>query len=72
MTIYLDSFQPFASRQGVDSVLRLRFQFDRGLVELLKRSLRVARPLAAPQKHCGGWQRSGLRLFPGEPVRTTA
>jgi hypothetical protein len=55
MVVYAGSFQPFSSRAGQDTVVKLRFQFDRDLIETLKRSLRAYRPHAYPWKVCGGW-----------------
>jgi hypothetical protein len=53
VVIYVSSEQPFRSRLGVDTVLLLRFRYDAGLVDTLKRSLRAARSDAV--SNCGGW-----------------
>jgi hypothetical protein len=51
----MGQFQPFPTRRDHDTVVKLRFAFDRDLIELLKRSLRAYRPYAAPWRTCGGW-----------------
>jgi hypothetical protein len=43
-SIHVFAFQPFSSRTGFDTVLGLRFSFDRDLVELLKEALRNLKP----------------------------
>jgi hypothetical protein len=57
--IHISSFQPFASRQGVDTVLALRFRFDRELVDTLKATLKAAKNsanLRAPRTLVAGWR----------------
>jgi hypothetical protein len=54
MFIAVDVFQPFRSRQGIDTVVGLRCVYDPGFVEEIKRSLRSAgRWLKL--KNPGGW-----------------
>src|SRR5262245_4855453 len=52
MIIHVGSFQPFKSRQGRDTVIRLEFQYDPELVALLKQALRTRRSVNGP---AGGW-----------------
>jgi hypothetical protein len=52
--IRVSAFQPFESRQGVDTVLALRFQYDPELIESLKLALRRASYLKYI-KNPGGW-----------------
>jgi hypothetical protein len=53
--IHVSAFQPFESRRGIDTVLALRFRFDRDLVELLKEALRQARCDLDLEYQAGGW-----------------
>ena len=54
ITIYVDRFQPFSSRHGLDEVVRLRFDYSHALVARLKAILAVY-AVGAPQKVVGGW-----------------
>lgn len=57
--IYVSSFQPFVSRIGQDTVIRLQFNYDPNLVESLKKILRHYKDEALdPARHIfqpGGW-----------------
>ena len=54
ITLHADHFQPFQSRVGLDTVVRLRFEYDAALVARLKALLTV---YAAGTEHkiVGGW-----------------
>lgn len=58
--IYESEFQPFESRQGVDTVIKLQFNYDPDLIALLKRSLKGYRQYAIdPSRQIfqpGGWR----------------
>lgn len=58
--IRVSEFQPFESRQGVDTVIRLQFPYDPDLIALLKKSLRTYRQYAVdPTRQIfqpGGWR----------------
>jgi hypothetical protein len=54
LTIHVDRFQPFQSRVGIDSVVRLRFEYDPALVSRLKALLEVYR-IGTEHKTVGGW-----------------
>jgi hypothetical protein len=66
MIINVSTFQPFESRQGVDTVFALRFRYDPDLVALLKSALRAARRRGLsfnpggwlPNEHCWFVERS--------------
>lgn len=57
--IAVSSFQPFPSRIGQDTVIRLQFNYDPDLVESLKKILRHYKDEALdPARHIfkpGGW-----------------
>ena len=57
--IYVSSFQPFASRIGQDTVIRLTFDYDPELIGRLKQILRRLKEAAVdPSRHIfqpGGW-----------------
>jgi hypothetical protein len=57
--IQVSRFQPFESRQGIDTVIGLRFTYDAAIVALLKALLVRHRERAAkPEEHrhtAGGW-----------------
>lgn len=57
--IFVSSFQPFASRIGQDTVIKLRFDYNPDLVESLKKILRHYKDEALdPSRHIfqpGGW-----------------
>jgi len=55
MRIRVFAFQPFESRRGVDTVLGLRFEYDKGFVEFLKATLRAARVELRQGNLIGGW-----------------
>jgi hypothetical protein len=55
MNIQAFSFQPFESRQGHDTVIGLRFEYDPGVNDILKAAVRVARETLGGH-HLGGWQ----------------
>jgi hypothetical protein len=53
-TIHVSAFQPFESRQGVDTVLALKFRYAPELIGALKGALhRAARVLGL--RNVGGW-----------------
>jgi hypothetical protein len=52
--IAVDRFQPFASRVGVNQVIRLRFDYDQELISRLKAILAVY-AVGAAHKAVGGW-----------------
>jgi hypothetical protein len=52
--IHADTFQPFASRVGIDTVVRLQFDYNPALVSRLKALLSVYR-VGAEHKTIGGW-----------------
>jgi len=54
VTIYVDRFQPFQSRDGTDTVIRLRFSYDSALVARLKALLAVY-VVGTEHKTVGGW-----------------
>ena len=54
ITIHADYFQPFQSRVGLDTVVRLRFEFDAALVSRLKAILAVY-AVCSPHKVVGGF-----------------
>jgi hypothetical protein len=51
--VHVGSFQPFGSRVGIDTVVKLEFAYDARLVALLKGAIRQARP--STRKNAGGW-----------------
>jgi hypothetical protein len=53
-TISVDQFQPFSSRAGIDTVMRLRFPYDPGLVSRLKALLAVY-AVGHQYRTVGGW-----------------
>lgn len=57
--IYVSSFQPFASRIGQDTVIKLRFDYNPDLIADLKKILRHYKDEALdPSRHIfqpGGW-----------------
>jgi hypothetical protein len=55
-------FQPFSSRKGVDTVLGLHFDYDPGLVALLKEALQGAR-WRTGRRNVGGWLPEWHRWF---------
>lgn len=52
--IHADHFQPFQSRVGLDTVVRLRFEYDAALVSRLKALLAVY-AVGTERKTIGGW-----------------
>lgn len=58
--IHVGSFQPFESRRGKDTVVKLTFPYDPDLIRLLKSALRTYRDYAIdPSKNIfqpGGWR----------------
>lgn len=54
ITIHVDRFQPFQSRVGLDTVVRLRFEYDAALVSRLKALLAV-HAVGTEHKIIGGW-----------------
>jgi hypothetical protein len=52
--IEISRFQPFASRQGIDTVYRLRFQYDPDIILILKAALHRARGTLGGN-NLGGW-----------------
>jgi hypothetical protein len=52
--IHVDRSQPFQSRLGLDTVVRLRFEYDAALVSRLKAILAVY-AVGTPHKVVGGW-----------------
>ena len=54
IVIHADRFQPFASRLGIDTVVRLRFDYDAVLVSRLKALLTVY-TVGTQHKIVGGW-----------------
>jgi len=52
--IDVSAFQPFESRRGIDTVLALRFGYDRELIDILKTALRSAR-YRCPGRSAGEW-----------------
>ena len=54
VSIYVDQFQPFQSRVGLDTVVRVRFEYDAALVSRLKAILAVY-AVGAEHKSIGGW-----------------
>lgn len=59
LTIHASTFQPFASRIGLDMVIRLEFPYDPTLTNLLKRLIAAYRSAAVDPRHyrlnAGGW-----------------
>jgi hypothetical protein len=57
--IYVSAFQPFASRIGQDTVIKLTFEYNPDLIAFLKRALRNYKDEALdPSRHIfqpGGW-----------------
>jgi hypothetical protein len=51
--VRVSSFQPFSSRVGIDTVIKLEFAYDALLVALVKGAIRQARP--SMHKTAGGW-----------------
>lgn len=54
LTIHVDRFQPFESRLGVDTVVRLRFEYTPALIARLKAILAVY-AVGTEHKIIGGW-----------------
>ena len=54
ITIHADHFQPFQSRMGLDTVVRLRFEYDAALVSRLKALLAIY-AVGTEHKTIGGW-----------------
>ncbi|TKB72534.1 MAG: hypothetical protein E8D46_13065 [Nitrospira sp.] len=54
LTIHVDRFQPFQSRVGLDTVVRLRFEYDAALVSRLKALLAVYQ-VGTEHRTVGGW-----------------
>jgi hypothetical protein len=54
VTIRVSAFQPFESRRGYDTVIRLEFRYDADLVALLKAAGRAAKALLY-RRHLVGW-----------------
>jgi hypothetical protein len=54
MHVHAETFQPFVSRQGLDTVLSLRFGYDPQLIERLKDALQQARSTLG-RTNVGGW-----------------
>jgi hypothetical protein len=54
VSIYVDRFQPFQSRVGLDTVVRVWFEYDAALVSRLKAILAVY-AVGSPHKVVGGW-----------------
>jgi hypothetical protein len=52
--ISVSEFQPFAARQGIDTVLPLSFSFDRDVIETIKTGLRSFRRESG-DTNVGGW-----------------
>ena len=54
ITIHVDRFQPFQSRIGLDTVIRLQFDYDPALIARLKALLAVY-AVGTEHKTVGGW-----------------
>jgi len=54
IVIHADRFQPFGSRQGIDEVVRLRFEYDSALIARLKAILAVY-AVGHTSRTVGGW-----------------
>jgi len=54
ISIHVDHFQPFQSRVGIDTVVRLQFDYDQALVSRLKAILSVY-AVGTEHKTIGGW-----------------
>jgi hypothetical protein len=67
MLIRVHEFQPFASREGVDTVLGLTFRYDPALVGLLKAAIR-SEGLRQGVKCPGGWLAEHRCWFVERPV----
>jgi hypothetical protein len=55
VTITVKPFQPFGSRVGKDTVLGLHFDYDAGLVQVLKDGLQALRRFYQGFPQPGGW-----------------